>query len=61
MTHGIKTLRYYKGADKALGRPADTTVGACTCGRFEVSIAGNRVKEAAGHLAFHLRKHGAEQ
>jgi hypothetical protein len=53
MTHGIHTLRYNKSAHE--------TVARCKCGRFEVTIPGNKVKEAAGHLSFHLRKHGADQ
>lgn len=53
MIHGIKVLKHHKGSD--------TTQALCHCGRFEVTIAGQHLTEAAEHLAFHLRKHGADQ
>jgi hypothetical protein len=59
VTHGIQTLRHYKTAGP--DHEADVTVGRCACGRFEVTIAGQKLTQAAEHLAFHLRKHGADQ
>lgn len=50
MHHAIKTLKYLKGPD--------LTVGLCACDHFEVTVAGNQLDQARGHLELHLRRHG---
>jgi hypothetical protein len=32
------------------------TVASCSCG-FEVTVPGNKVAQAQGHLSFHLDRH----
>lgn len=48
-THTAKPAKYLK--------TEKITVASCSCGKFDVTIAGNHLKEADAHVAFHLGRH----